>query len=159
MLRARQPLAQEASALGDRLRVRDDPLDVLELDRFGGDEAVVDRVHELGADADVDSLEHERVERHRDAALERVLDRDDGPIHGSLLYCHDGVVDRRIGDLVGVLGGGRAQGLTAVGPGGTEVGDLHDEEPGAASASAAATASCSSGESSCSELPSRSSLT
>ena len=83
MLGARQPLAQEARALGDRLRMRDHALDVLEREPARGDEAVMDRVDNLGDDADVDRLERERVERGRDAALERVLDRDDGPVHGS----------------------------------------------------------------------------
>ena len=75
-----EPLAQKTTALGRGLRVRDDPLYVGQLQVARGDHAMVDRVHDLGDDLHVGGVERERVERDRDAPLERVLDRDDAAV-------------------------------------------------------------------------------
>ena len=78
----------------------------------------MDRMDHLRGDADVARIGRERVEGDRDAALERVLDRDDGAVGVALLHGHDGVVDRRIGHRLDVGRRGGAQGLVAVRPAG-----------------------------------------
>src|SRR5688572_31576457 len=42
--------------------------------------SMVDRVHDLGHDANTVRLERQRVQRDRHGALEGVLDRDDGAV-------------------------------------------------------------------------------
>ena len=158
MLGLRKLLAEEACALGGGLRVRDHALHTRQRQFGGRDNAVMDRMDHLGGDAHVLRLEHQRVERHADAALERVLDRDDGRVHGAVLDGHHGVVDRRVGDLLAAGRSGRAQRLLAVGPRGTEVRDAH-QAPVGVPAIASSTACCSSGESSYSGLPSRTCFT
>ena len=66
-------------------------------------------------------LDGERVERDRDAALERVLDRDDRALDRALLHGHHRVVDRGIRDRLDAGRRRRAQRLVAVRPRGTEV--------------------------------------
>ena len=88
-------LAQEAGALGERLRVGEDRLDLLQLDRLAGDQVrahgevvLADDRHRLG-------VEGERVERAAHRALDRVLERHQRPLGLAPLDRQDRVVDGR----------------------------------------------------------------
>ena len=67
----------------------------------GDHETVVDRVKQLPRDLDVVRIGRERVERRVDGAFERILDRDQGPIHRTGLDCEDGRVDALVVDAEG----------------------------------------------------------
>jgi hypothetical protein len=112
-------LAQEARALGGGLGMGHDALDLRERQLLAREHAVVDRVDHLRLDAHPVGLDGQGVEGHRDAALERVLDRHEGALHVAFLHGHDSVVDRGIRGGLGARGRRRAQGLVAVRPRGT----------------------------------------
>ena len=77
----RQLAAQERGALPGHLRMGEHRVDLLELERLGGDQRMPDPQQGLADDLHVARLPGEQVERHADRALERVLDRHDGPVH------------------------------------------------------------------------------
>ena len=103
-----------------------DRLDLRQLERRARDQAVPDRVDDLSEDRDVLGLHRERIEGGVDGALERVLDRHQGPLDGAEVDRHHGVVDRRVRNEVELLPGrGADQGLLGEGPLGTEVRGAH----------------------------------
>ena len=106
--------------------MRHDGVDLRELERRSGDQAVADRVNHLAEDRDVLGLHRERVERGVDRTFERVLDRDQRALDGPEMDGHHGVVDRRIRNRVKLAAGGRReQRLLSPGALGAEVGDAH----------------------------------
>ena len=125
-LRPRQPRADEPGALGGRLWMRHDRLDLGELERGPGDQAMANRVDDLAEDRDVLGLHRQGVERGVDRPLERVLDRDQRALDGAEVNRHHGVVDRRVGDRV-QLAPGRRREQRLLGPGAlrAEIGDAH----------------------------------
>ena len=78
--------AEKARALGERLRMREDPGSTsAELDRARGDQHLVDPVVELADDPDPVGVEGERVERRPHRPLDRVLEGDERPLAGAAL--------------------------------------------------------------------------
>ena len=90
-----QPLAQEPRALGAGLGMGEDALDPLQGKLRPGDQRVRDRVHDLADDLHLIGLEHERVERRVDRALEGVLDRYQRAVAAAVGDRHHAFVDRR----------------------------------------------------------------
>ena len=92
---ARQVLTEKARALGAPLGMREDGLDRSELDLRAGDQHLVDVVVELADDPDPLGVERQRVEGRSHRPLDRVLERDQGPLGVAALDRLDGGVDGR----------------------------------------------------------------
>ena len=121
-----QRLAQEAGALGERLGMGEDGLDPLELDLRAGDQVRAHREVVLADDRHRLGVEGKGVERAAHRALDRVLERDEGPLRLTALDGEDRVMDgRRPQRLDLVLGRCFLQRVFGERPGGAEVGDLH----------------------------------
>ena len=90
----RQLLAQPRPALRDRVRVREDGRDVAQRRPRLREEVQRDREVHLALDQQV-VLEDERVERDRDGALDRVLDRHDAELVLAPFDGREDVGDRR----------------------------------------------------------------
>ena len=71
----------------------DHGLDVLELERRSGDQAVADRMDDLAHDRDVLGFHRERVERGIDRPLQRIFDRHQSSFDEAVVNGHHRVVD------------------------------------------------------------------
>jgi hypothetical protein len=110
--RAGELVAQEAQALTGHLRVRQDGLDLRELDGRGGEQRVTNAQLRLADDLEVVVVVGQQVERDADRAVEGVLDRRDRPVDLAAAQREDRVVDRRLRDrLDGARLGACQQGL------------------------------------------------
>lgn len=113
----------------------------------------MDRMHDLAGYPDAVGFACERVEGRGHTALERVLDRNHGPVHDPVLDGHHRLVDRCTRHLLDTVRRRSAERLLAVSAGWAEKTDAH-QAPLGTPAIAVSTASISSGESSTSEVPS-----
>ena len=114
-------LGEPAAALGERLRVGDDTPEIGERTVGTGEEAVADGQRDLGADAE--GRIGEQIERVRDHALGRVLDRNDAEIRPPALHFMKHLTYRAGGSVLGRGAELLARGEVRVGRLGTEVGD------------------------------------
>ena len=123
---ARQLGADEARTLAAGLRVREHHLDLRELERGARDQALADRVHHLADDRHVLGLHGQRIERGVDRPFQRVLDRHQCALDGTVVDGHHCVIDRGKRDRfeLGVRRGGehRLVRERALGP---QVADAH----------------------------------